>query len=667
MNLIGPDFDGTFFRGQKSDSDPGNLPLGYYWKSLNMLNVGGLLSCRPGHRCIVKFPQGNLQGGTIFRPKVGLEECVVCIDGILYAAPWPFVQWRQIPNIQMSPFARQVFWVLAVQSARRTTTDFASAIEVINPRNVLFIQDGGSTAPAFYDGSNSGHIRDNNFETPSGGPMVWVGDRLWVASKNIVFASDISNPFSFREQVYLGNVAGFQFNSDVTAMAVTPSLEVPQLAVFTMDNTSIIQANIRERSLWPQTPNFQTQVLPIGCTSQRSVTTHFGRLSWFSPAGIVIFDFATAGKLSVRIPVRDNEMQESKLLLSEDLSLVAGASYGQYTLLSVPAEDSFNRHTWVMNDASFETLSDDSGPSWSGTWTGTRPVEWIYGDIGGANRIFHVSTDEDGENRLWESFRPERLDNGCPIMWALFTRSYFGATGIVKRRAGDYLRMAFADVALCGVTEDLDLGVFFAGPMRGAFKQILGKKLSVAKGSLQNDQLITGTTQVFAFKPQSRTERTQDVRDMNESIETGSCGVEDEKVEALDEGFQLLIVGHGPATLRWIRCFGYLEPQEDKGNAKACEDEIGFNAVRFDGVGITATDSAQGTLELAEAIAQHFTSNQTFTITSGDFAAVGTGFAESVVSQRAADRVALRVATRVAETELTQALPPIFSVGKGFE
>src|SRR5258708_4627317 len=247
------DFDGTFFRGQKSDCDPGQVPQGYYWAGLNILNIGGTISCRPGHRCIVKFPKGKLQGSAIFRPKLGLEQLLACIDGIVYVAPWPFKEFRALPNVLMSPSAKQIFWQQATQSARRLTTDLGSATEVINPREVLFIQDGAATAPAWYDGSQSGHIRDNAFETPAGGPMSWVGDRLWVANGNRVFASDIANPFSFREQIYLGGTSSFNFSGDVTGMTSTPSLEFPQLLVFTEVAGSIIQANIRQRSLWPDT------------------------------------------------------------------------------------------------------------------------------------------------------------------------------------------------------------------------------------------------------------------------------------------------------------------------------------------------------------------------------------------------------------------------------
>jgi hypothetical protein len=661
------DYDGTFFRGMASNGDPSQLPLGYYWNGMNIINTGGVISCRPGYRCLVKFPKGNLQGCAIFRPKVGLEQMVIVIDGVVYVAPYPFLEFNILPNVQMLPYAKQVYFMQAVQSAQRINNDFSSPIEVIDPRNVLFMQDGGNTAPAWYDGSNSGHIRDHEFETPSGGPMMWVGDRLWVAAGNRVFASDISNPFSFREQVYLGAVQGFEFSGDVTAMAKTPSLEAPQLIVFTEANGTLLQANIRDRSLWPATDNFQVEILQTGCVSSRSLVNHFGKLAWYSPSGVVLFDFATAGKIAMRLPLRDNEMSFSKARLSDNLDMIAGASFGQYLLMSVPADDYYNKDTWCLNDCSFETLSDESGPSWNSYWRGTRPVQWVYGVISGVERIYHVSADEDGDNRLWEAFIPDRLDNGCPITWYAETRGYFGATSGVKKIPGSDCRFQWADVALSGIEEDLNLGVFYSGSLRGAYKAILAKKISVEKGSLASNRDITATTNLFAFKPEERVVRTQDANQQTTEIETGTCPVESDTLEGIDTSFQLLIIGQGPATLRWIRSWALSTPDKLSGDPEACEDEVPYNTVRFDGAGQHGTDIGLVVDELAARDLAYFTAVKTELVAQGGFAAVGVGSSQSIISQAAADRVARIVAIKQAESELRSVLPPTLSVGEGFD
>lgn len=658
------DYDGNWLMGCKSDCDPSEVPLGYTWMTVNMLNPGGKLSCRPGYRCKVTLPQGKLQGAALFRPRLGLEQIVVCIDGVVYVSEFPFLNFRMLTNVLMSPTAKQVYWTQAVQSARRVTTDFSSRIEVIEPRNVLFIQDGAKTAPAWYDGSDSGHIRDTAFETPAGGPMAWIGDRLWVANGNSVFASDISNPFSFREQIYLGGVTSFEFPREVTALATTPSLQFPQLIVFTQSNASIIQANIRDRSSWPTTDGMQVEVFQVGCSSQRSVVSHFGRLHWFAESGFVYFDAATVSQLTAQVPTRDNEMLVSKSRLNGDLSLVASAAFGQYVLMSVPHEDLFNKHTWVLNNGSMETINERSSLCWSGYWLGTRPVEWVYGVIAGQERIFHVSTDEDGENRLWEAFTPDRLDNGCPITWAMYTRGYFGNTAQQKKLPGSNVKFQWADIGLCGIAEDLDLGVFYAGGTRGAFKPIMSKKISVDRGSLRADDIITATTKLFAYKPETRVVRTEDASQQSTTADSGTCAVESELIENLDTNFQLLVVGHGPATVTWVRATALDHPEDLDGNDKACEDEEGFNAVRFDGAGVHSEDREDMDEELSAKTVSLFTSSKTVALTYRNVSEVGIGYAESIISQRAADRVATIIAEKMADNAITQTLPATLSIGE---
>lgn len=658
------DYDGTFYRGVKSDVDPSQLPPGYAWSALNMVNVGGILSCRPGYRCIITLPDGNLQGATLFRPQVGLEQLVVAISGEVFAAPWPFLNFSLIPNILLSPDAKQVFWAHTTQAAERIDNTFTSAIRVREPRSVLFIQDGGRSAPAWYDGSQSGHIRNNDFETPTGGPMCWVGDRLWVANRNLVFASDIANPFSFREQIYLGGISAFNFRAEVTALVATPSIESPQLMVFTEVDGSIVQANVRDRNQWPSHPDFQREIVQVGCRSQRSAFSHYGHLVWFSPSGVAFFDPALSGKITTRLPVRDNEMLVSKTTIGDDVGLVAGASFGQFFLMSVPAESALNKHTWVCNNASLETIQDESGPSWCGHWVGTNPVEWVYGIIANAERIYHVSVDSDGRNRLWEAFRPERLDNGCPITWAFSTRGYFGVSSPSPQKLpGSNCRMCWVDVNLAGISEDLDLGVFYAGGSRGSFKQMLSKLIRVERGSLSWDQEIDANTQIFSFKPQSRRARTEDANQQATTGDTGTCGIEADDTENIDESFQILVVGHGPASVRWVRAFGQVAPEYFSGEPRACENETGANAIRFDGAGASSETLEETTLLLANAKAPAFVANKTVVVEQGGLTAVGVGMSESYISQQAADRVANIIAQKQAERELITTLPKITSIG----
>jgi hypothetical protein len=650
----------------KSDTHPGQVPLGYYYSGINVLNVGGLISCRPGYRCVYTLPDGNLQGAFIFRPQEGLEQILVIVDGKVYVSNWPFDKFHVLAGLQFNPYAQRIYFSQTIQSATRTDNSFTSPIAIITPKAVLFMQDGGDTAPAWYDGYGFGHISGLPYETPSGSAMAWVGSRLWIASNNQVFASDISNPFSFRESDYLGGQVSFFFRAPVTAMIVTPSTESPQLMVFTAVDGSILQANILDRSLWTTTPNFQEEVVGEGCQSSRAVLSHYGRLVFFSPEGIAFYDPALSGKITTRLPLRDNEMMVSKATVNDDLSGVALGSFGQFLMVSVPAEDAYNRHTWVLNHASLTTLSDDSGPSWAGYWIGTRPVEWMSGQVANSERCFYISVDYDGKNRLWEAFQPDRLDNKCPITWAVFTRGLFGSTASIQEKPpGCKCRLAWTDIALAGIEEDLNLGVFYAGGSRGAFRQVMNKLVSVQRGSLSFDQEITADSILYAFKAQSRVLRTEDANQQVSDTEQGSCGVESEDNDNIDRDFQLLIVGHGPATIRWIRPFAFLVPEDFSGEAEACQPEPPVRAVRFDGVGTNQPDAADAIADLASRPMADFVSQKTVVLNQQDFTAVGVGQGESIVSQEAADRVAEIVATRMAEMELTSETTPVISTGTG--
>lgn len=657
------DVDVTFGRGMKSDCDPATLSPGYYWNSFNLVNRGAVLQTRPGYRCKVTLPDGNLQGAALFRPKQGLEQVVVVVDGIVYVSEWPFAEFRELPNVLFSPYAKQIYFCLAEQSVQRIDDTDTSAIEFITSKNVLIMQDGALTAPAWYDGSQSGHDRGSELGIPIGGVMAWVGNRLWVANGSSVFASDIGNPFSFRERLYPGNLLSNIFPGPVTGMAATPSLEFPQLLVFTETTGNLVRADIQTRSDWQTTPGFQREVFKVGSVGQRSIVAQYGLLWWFSPSGWTNLDVAAASKQSARLPSRDMEMTVSKAQVSGDLSLIAGSVFANYLLLSVPHADAFNSHTWVMDNAPVQELNAATAPAWCGTWTGTRPVEWVYGVIAGQERAFYVSVDYDGKNRLWEAFTEERADNGCPISWALETRGFFGPTAQVQYAPLRDKKFAFADINLGELLGDVDIGVWWAGACRGAYKRCSVKRIRAAEGNLRWDKLITEASILFALKSQSRRIRTEDARQQNESEQT-SCAVESEQTENIDNAFQLLICGSGQAAINSIRVFAQEHSENPNGKCEA--DETEENAVRFDGAASEGSTFDEAVALLA-AGSEVFESAKSVSLSHGEFDAVGSGYATSIISQEAADKIATIAATKQAEALLQKAMPSLISDGEHYD
>jgi hypothetical protein len=142
--------------------------------------------------------------------------------------------------------------------------------------------------------------------------------------------------------------------------------------------------------------------------------------------------------------------------------------------------------------------------------------------------------------------------------------------------------------------------------------------------------------------------------------------VESPNLEGIDNSFQVLVVGQGPATIRWIRSFALTVPEVITGEPQACIDEIPYNTVRFDGAAQHGDNILQVTEELAVRDIQHFESVKTAVVSEQGVSAVGVGMAESIISQAAADRVANIIAVRMAETEVALTLPPVLSLGEGF-
>lgn len=650
------DGDVSFEVGMDSNSHPIKLPPGKYARGENIVNRGGIIQCRPGYRCLMALPEGRLQGFSVFRPKVGPEQLLFMVGGLVYVSDIPFTSFRQVPDVVFSPTARQAFFA-QVEQAVQSNAD--GSLTLVTPKNLLVIQDGGFTPAAIYDGTSATHQRGFG-AIPMGGPMRWLADRLWVGRGAELFASDINNPTSFIEDVYLATVRAFVLPGEITALARNPTVEFAQLLVFTEDSTSMIQAGIRDRTQWPVTPNMQQEIFPkIGCKSQKSVIDQQAMLWWFSALGFVSLDSATNSKLTSKLPYRDSEMMESKARLSEDLSGIAAGTFENYIMLSVPYADTLNRHTWVMDNSVRQNYLEDSPPTWNSYWTGTRPVQWINDQFHGKERVLYISVDYDGLNRLWEAFVPDRRDDECPISWWFETRGLFGAPSSVLTRK----TFRYADLFLSEMAGDIDIGVFWAGARRGKYKKILNKRFRSTEGCFQPDSVITMNSQIFAFKKQSRVVRTQDGKDLSVNETEESCGIESPWLDFFDEAFQILVAGSGPCAVDAVRMV--YEPAVSRDNllrTDECENETEENIVRFDGAAAESRIEAEAWQALSGDILE-FTSTRSTSVTNQGFTEIAAGDGRSIISQDDADKIALRVAERKASHQIEAVLPLIVSMG----
>jgi len=640
----------TFVNGQNSSLAPDSLLPGTYCRGMNVVNRGGVIQCRPGYRCLSALPDGVLQGGAIFRPRRGQAVLLFGVAGLLYISEAPFRTYTQVPDVQFSPTASQLYFKQVIQTA---VNNEDGSIRLINPKSLMVIQDGGTSPAVLFDGSH-GVAQTSETGIPSGGPMEWICDRLWVARGARLYASDIANPTSFTEPLYFATARSFLLSGNITGMSRGPAQAFAQLLVFTETTTTLFQAGIRNRELWAVTPDFQKEILPdIGCVSDRSITTHFGYLWWYSQHGLTNLDAAAQAFVSSEITYTDGEMQDSKARLGSDKSSIACATFENYFICSVPHADKFNSHTWILDNLSMVGSQQRTAPVWNSVWTGTRPVQWLTGSINGVARALYFSVDYDGVNRLWEAFTPDRLDDGCPITWwAELRATTFQMPGLLKEFR--YSRLFTSEIS--GV---FDVAVFWAGSSRGKYKNILTKRINAGDGFFQPDSVITADTQIFALKKQSRPLTTQDGRALIADTTLSSCDIEAPNEEFRDESFQLLIVGSGPGALRGY--INYAEPptntDDSGGGFLKTANETENNFVRFDG----------GASEVLEDLAEQlpvFTSVRTETLSQAGFTEVATGQAESIISQDDADKIATAIARRKAAKRLEDLVPRIVSMGE---
>lgn len=564
---------GAFFSdGMQSASDPMFISDRAYRHGENVLHRGGSPRTRPGYRQVFTLPTGKYQGCTYFRPIQGDGMLVFAVAGKLYTSIFPFTSYSQLLGVQLYDKAKNVYFTTAIRSAERNADGTIQAIEA---RRVLIAQDGGHTRAAYWDGETAGHIdptvvtddEDNVLTagTPLGGPMAWSGERLWVARDNKLFACDISDPFSATENQYAGEGGYFAFEDDIVALAPVPSLQNPALLVFTRNRTHVILSGIQARDTWKDTPNFKAVLFPdIGCVSHRSVVSQNGSLWWMTATGLTNLDAAKQANVSTQLQPRDRDLALSKSNLSADLSGTAIGTYENFLLCSVPYSSRFNTHTWVRD----EQPTEQESASWAGVWTGTRPVDWVSGRFGGTPRIFHISYDSDERFRLWESFVPDRLDNGNPIECFVESKTHIAFSD----RAGglDRKTFSYAEVTFTDLQGEVDAEVYWAGT-KGKYKLIGQYHLEAPVEKLTVGTELDADSTLSSYRPQTRTVRTPTIR---EDVACSSLGIESKLGDRIDVGFSLLVRWTGRAALKSYRIFADPFEEQSVGDASITEANV---------------------------------------------------------------------------------------------
>lgn len=539
----------------------------------NIVNRGGILQTRPGYRIRASIAGERLQGVCVFTPRNSTPRLVAAVDGRVYTAEYPGYNFTQIPGLSFASTARFVQMEPTIRSAKRNGD---GSISLIAPTPMLCLADG-SGRMGYWDGTTGQH---KGPDAPDYGPpagclwMEWLGGRLWAAYGNRVKVSDIVDPMTFSEGTYLAERDNFDLPDTCTGLIKT-SNDTGILA-FTADDTTAFRANIQDRAEWALTPDFQKVIIPgIGCVAGRSLVNAYGETYWFTKGGLISLNAALNSQQSSTIDVIDQAMMRSKRGLCADLAGVAGVSFENYLLMSVPYADLYNAHTWVLDK---QPLNGRREQAWNGVWTGVRPVQWAEGYIGGQNRCFFGSYDKSPFNdtriHIWEAFHQSREDEGgqigCQVEFAPI-------------RNDDVMEFRYAEAEIVELLGDVNLQAFIGG-LKGAWHAAGEADYQAQKGSIGGpyQQTLNTSSILQAYRPQSREFRTEEFT----SQETSS-GPESRYVAGRDKAFSLLLEWRGRIGIREVRYFVTTQAPKDLKGAIGADERGEVNAVTERGETIT--------------------------------------------------------------------------------
>jgi hypothetical protein len=566
--------DDSFIFGADSSVHPSRLADGQYVMSMNCINRGGIIQTRPGSASLIfdeteidfPFSEGtNIQGITVFQPSFGLPSLVFMVDGLVYYSPYPFKEYHQLEDLQFSPYSKYAAFETCIQS---TDYDDSGVITQLDqPKTILIIQDGNTRA-AYWDGSTAAHINPtpSNQEftvpdtdgTPVGLWMKWSNNRLWVSRKDMLFASDIGNPLKFTETQYLNEARAFFLPGPCTGIVETP--DQSGILVFTPKSGVFLRSAIQDRTLWLQTPEFQKTVLPsIGCVSPRSIVQQHGLIWWMTPKGLISLNDAAKLNISSKLSTEDQEMATSKNNMSHDISMVCGSFFDNFIFHGVPVGHKVNTRLHIMDQA---PLDEADVNSWVGYWEGWYPVEFARMVVNSEERVFCISKDLDGVNRIWELFLRDRTDNGVPITSYVETKLHL-------YDSREYKKFRFSEIESVGI-KGTTAFLLAVGGMRGGYQTVGTKEVISTHGQVYSDEEYGANgNRIFGTRPQIRIIKSK------EGSEPSDCNaecIEDTKRGLIDKGFSMLIVWSGIAGISAYRIFATLETDANMGR---CEEDEG--------------------------------------------------------------------------------------------
>lgn len=685
-----------WFHGVNSVRNPWTLTPDQLKWAVNCSVRGGIVQTRSGNAMRLSLPAGNLQGGIIFSANKQynpasitttaggvstkqatiygpdgkevianqLDYIVFAVGGSVYYSPFPLVQpknWDdyKLNNITLDASVSQVSFCIASKTSNINKTGNTTLVPTYR---IVVVQDGVSQA-AYWDGSNKTGAVDN--EMPIGSNMAFSGQRLWVSSGAIVFASDLGDPLSWKERTEGSGRGDFSFPQNVTAITdYIGQNNDTRLIVFTANTTYSLASGILDRTKWSSTANFQnTLFASVGCIAKNSIALQAGQMWWYARGGLVSADVAATSYLSSQVLYKDVEMARAKRLMPADTSNICAASFENYLMYSIPYQETLNSATMVMDYAPASEWNSAKSPAWCGVWTGTRPIVWTTGVVDNQPRCFHFSVDysptNDGSyNHLWESFISDRVDsylqiNGDGTTTTLYNRIYSQMETALLGDGVDLKQFLYAQLECSQLGGTCDVRVSYKGS-KGSYQQVLNTRLLAVTDQYQyeNSPHQSQIDGLGILNTQYRRLITETAQ-----VNTTPTSCESTYLLNVDKAFSILVEWCGEFGIDAIQT--YTAPYSEQANGLPSTSEKLSCVVGENGETLSVTLEPSPYLQPSFE-QQSWFSTQTISVESAcpygsnSFNATATATASftSYVSQENADQQAKNLATESANSAL---------------
>ncbi len=392
----------TSLDGVNSQLEPNLIPQTQQSWMLNSVIRGGMPRTRPPMRSLGYLPDGLIQGAGYFSAQDGM--IVISIGGKL---------WR----LRIGPHSEFTAESIPLGFDNSALLQEAWFCETVGS---LVIQDGQSDA-IIYDGSAATRAKPAAFGVPRGKQMAYGNGRLWVAiSGNQLVAGDIvtdvfQSELLFTENTYLFGGGSLSFPAEIRGLQFSPmsnTMEQGPLVVFGQWFAKTVRADITNRDLWSQIPAFVISVLRnIGAAGQKSITPVNQDLYWRDDdGGIRSLSSALADQQDAGATPLSGEVVRITDFETTSRLATSSTTYFNNRLLVLgspfinPRGGTSFKHIISLDFAPVSTMRAKAPPAYDGVWSGAQFTQLLTGKFNGRERCFGISSDSDGNNRLWEIY-----------------------------------------------------------------------------------------------------------------------------------------------------------------------------------------------------------------------------------------------------------------------